>query len=353
VCDKLRVILAADVVPLHCPGFKTRVVASAYDTVYHGLAKYLDLTPRPYIDFTPIERFDPNYDLEIKKYDFIKSRTVNLINASSIGAPDEVELVRLLKSLNLTVRVFTEYSSIDDFRLLTEASLNISMCNVHDDYLLEYLEEKYGVPYMISTMPIGFANTRQWLMSVAERTGDADKANKIIEYEEKEVRAALAPILGRIQGKRVLLNGGVIRVACMAFLMKELGLSVIGVRPYHYDNLSDPIYKRLAEEFPDMDVNVSSNQVFELVIIVKREKPDVVFAHGGSNVWVTKAGAVSIPLFSPNQNYFAYAGIYELARRIDRSTKNRAMPERISENVPLPFRADWYGKSPYEYIEQK
>lgn len=351
ICDNLRETLTAKLVPLHCPGFKTRINATAYDTVYHGLAKYLDLEPKPFIDYRPLNKYDPNYHVKSAKYQYKKSRTVNLINASAIGVPDEKELVRLLTALDLNVVISTEYSQIDDLRTLSEASLNISMCNVHDDYLLEFLNQKYGVPYMILNMPMGVKNTASWLRAIARKTGDEERVSRIIKKEETDLGEALRPFTEKLRGKRALLNGGVIRVACMAVLLKELGVEVLGVRPYHYDSLSAPIYEMLAEEFPGIDVNVASNQVFELVNIIRREKPDMVFAHPGSNAWVVKAGSVWMPLFTPARNYLGYRGVYDIARYMVRALRNTNFSKNAAQRISLPFRETWYQKNPYSYIE--
>ncbi len=353
VANSLRERIHAKIVPLHCPGFKTKIVASAYDTVYHGLLKYLDLQPKPYIDYRPFNPFDPSYDLALQKYQYRKAHTVNLINASSIGAPDEDELVRLLSALDLNVRVFTEFTKPDDFRLLTEAALNISMCNVHDDYLLSYLEEAYGIPYIIHNMPVGIENTRAWLLEIAKRFGLEERAEALIADEEEKLEQALTPLREKMRGKRALLSGGVIRVASTAHLLAELGLEVIAIRPYHYDDLSDPIYERFGEQFPDVPINVSSNQVFELVNILKREKPDICFAHVGSNGWIAKTGVVSIPLFSANAHYFGYTGVYELARRIVRALQNPALSQRAGQHIRLPYKQTWYERDPFSYILQR
>ena len=147
--------VAAHIALIHCPGFKTRVVATAYDSFYHSLLKAIPFAPLPYKDYLPLEESDPNYELALKKQNFQKSRTVNLFNATSIGPDDEAELTRLLSALGLKVQVYTEYSSLDEFRQMSWAALNVSMCSVHDDYLLNYLQETYGIPYVIQGMPIG------------------------------------------------------------------------------------------------------------------------------------------------------------------------------------------------------
>ena len=39
--------ISADITSIHCPGFKSRVVASAYDAFYHSLLKHIQFEPEP------------------------------------------------------------------------------------------------------------------------------------------------------------------------------------------------------------------------------------------------------------------------------------------------------------------
>ncbi|MDR1570909.1 MAG: nitrogenase component 1 [Clostridiales Family XIII bacterium] len=342
--------VAARVVPLHCPGFKSRVVASAYDTFYHAIIRHFELEPRPGADYRLPFEYAPDHDLKEWQFQRERSNTVNLINASSYGAPDEKEIVRLLNALDLEVRVYTEYAHYDDFRKITMAALNISLCNVHDDYLATYLEEKYGMPSLVSGMPLGIAATGEWLLAVAGRFGKEGLARRIIAAEEAQLSDALLPLRGRLAGRRAVINGGVIRVAYIAIMLQELGLEVVGLRPYHYDSLSDPVYEKLREHFPDVDVNVAASQMFEYMNILKRERPDLCVSHGGSNAWAMKAGIATAPLFSPNQASLGYAGVYAQARHFAKVLANTALQRNIAENVRLPYRSEWYEKDPYSYI---
>src|SRR5690606_6380852 len=131
----------------------------------------LELSPKPWVDYRPLPQGSPESELAEENYRFEKSRTVNVWDATSIGPSDEEEVRRLLTALGLKVRFCAEYSSRDELRMVSEAALNVSMCNVHDDYMLKFLEEKFGTPYVIAGMPIGFRHTRQWLVSIAQRFG--------------------------------------------------------------------------------------------------------------------------------------------------------------------------------------
>jgi nitrogenase molybdenum-iron protein alpha chain len=283
----------------------------------------------------------------------MKRNTVNLLNASSFGAADEAEITRLLRALDLNVRVYTEYASVDDFRKITLAGLNISMCNVHDDYLALYLEEKYAMPYLIHSMPLGIGATGEWLRAVAARFGKEDEARGLIEAEELSLSKALAPLRETLRGKRAVVNGGVIRVAQLALMLKELDMETVNIRPYHFDDFSVDTYRKLEDAMPDVDVNVAPGQINEFMNILKREKPDICISHGGTGAWVTKTGIPSAPLFSPAHAYLGYRGVFEQARHFKKMLANTAFPRVIAENTKLPYHSDWYGRDAYQYITSK
>src|SRR5512138_357907 len=96
VATRLQDRVNARIIPLHCEGFKTRFVATAYDIVYHGILRYLLDDKKP-----PAE---PS-DLERLAYEERRKRTVNLLNVGSMSHADEIELVRLLNALDLEVNV--------------------------------------------------------------------------------------------------------------------------------------------------------------------------------------------------------------------------------------------------------
>jgi nitrogenase molybdenum-iron protein alpha chain len=350
VVRQARSSVSADVVSLHCPGFRSRVVASAYDTFYHGVLRGLELSPKPWVDFRPLPEGCPDNDLAEKKYRHEKSRTVNVWNATSIGAADEKEVERLLSALGLKIRFFAEYSSRDELRTVTEASLNISMCNVHDDYMLKYLEEKFGMPYVIAGMPVGFRHTRRWLIQIAERFGLDEEAAALADYEEALARDAIEPFLDQVKGKSVLICGGVVRVGSEATALSELGLSVLGIRAYHYDEGAEPVFEDVAESLPETPVAVS-NQLFEMTHQIKTLKPDLVISHNGTQGYVAKLGVPSIQLFNVDGAFFAYNGIYQILRRIVFEFKNTSYRDRLSRHIRLPYKQNYFEGDAFKYIK--
>jgi len=341
---------SARIASLSCPGFKSRVVASAYDAFYHSLLKYIPLEPIPYVDYTPFEPGGPDYELKLAQFNHRKNTTVNLFNATSIGPDDEAELTRLLNGIGLSVRIYAEYCDAAELRMISVAGLNVSMCDVHDDYMLGYLKEKYGIPYIIGGMPLGFKHTESWLLGIAAHFGLEERARAFIASEEARAREAIAPLLPAVKGKRAILCGGVVRTGAEALMLDELGFDIISLRAYHYDEGADSVLGGLAKKFPELPVSVS-NQLFELTNQVKRYKPDIVISHSGTHGWLAKIGATSVHLFDVDRQFFGYSGIFSVLRRVIFAFKNTSYQDRLSKYVKMPYKKSWLEKNPFHYIK--
>ncbi|SEP27854.1 nitrogenase component 1 [Propionispora vibrioides] len=344
VVEQVQKEVKAKIVPVHCEGFKTKIMASAYDAVYHGILRNL-IEPDPVDE--RLERDEQEIFLE--KYRI--SRTVNVLNVSSMSRIDEYELVRLLQALDLNLNILPCYAHPEDFKKATEAALNVSICATHDDYFVEHLKEKYHIPFILRTIPIGVKYTNRWIQDIAEFFGMEKEAARFIDQEVRQLEEALAPYRELFKGKRVLVGGGEIRVVANAELLQYLGLEVIGLRAYHYDQFGDEMLGE-QEAIQQIPFNVATGQPFEMANLVHRLKPDVYVGHVGTNAWAAKQGIPVIPLFHQSQLFLGYAGVFEFARRLARILRNPAFNRSLGQNIRLPYRDDWYEKDAFSYIDE-
>jgi nitrogenase molybdenum-iron protein alpha chain len=343
ILAQLQTEVAAKIVPVHCEGFKTKIQASAYDSVYHGILRNLVAIREEKQRVVPDE-------LETLAEKYRISKTVNVLNVSSMSRFDEDELTRLLRALNLNIRFLPCYAHPDDFETVAEAALNVSICATHDDYFVGHLKEQYGIPFVLRAIPIGIANTNKWLRDIAKFFKIEEAAERFIETETRELEAALAPYREVLRGKRAFLAGGEIRVLANASALVELGLEVVGMKGYHYDGFGDDFLN-------DLDLNekvlfnIATGQPFEQANLLERLKPDVYVGHIGGNGWAAKQGIPVFPIFGQVVNYMGYNGVFELARRLVRLLKNPVFNRNIAANTRLPYFEDWYKRDPFAYID--
>lgn len=333
----------ARIVPLHCEGFKTRFVATAYDIVYHGILRHL-------LD----DRKGKKRPTKAEKaaYEERRKKTVNLLNVGSMSHADEIELMRLLNLLGLEVNVYPCFTAAEKFVKVKDAALSVSICATHDDYFVEHLKEHYGIPYVLNTIPIGTDNTRLWLLDIADFFGIRERALDLIEAEEAELRAALAPLLPFFKGKRAFVSTGEIRAGAQACMLEnDLGMEVVGIRAHHYDHFGEIVFESFKGR-SEIPFNVAANQPFEQVNLLRRLKPDLYLGHGNSNVWAAKQGVPSLPIYGPVNNYLGYTGVFEVAVRLERILANPEYFNTLGETVQLPYKEPWYEQDPFSYIRQ-
>jgi nitrogenase molybdenum-iron protein alpha chain len=188
VAAEAQPLVKARILPVHCEGFKSRFMATAYDVVYHAVGRHLMPAPGEQGEKDPL--------------------SVNVMNVGSMGISDERELSRLVEALGFKANFFPVFSDPDGFARAARARLSISVCPTHDDYFLNHLEETYGVPRIIRHMPIGISNTTDWLVDLGDALGAGGKARETAAKEEKALREALKEFEPVFKGKRAFISAG-------------------------------------------------------------------------------------------------------------------------------------------------
>lgn len=334
---------AASIVPIHCEGFKTKVMATAYDAVYHGILKKFVKKParRASVAERDLEKIQERYRI---------SRNVNVLNVGSMSRQDELELQRLLTAVGLNVTFIPCYAEPEDFEYALETSLNVSICGTHDDYFVNHIRETYGIPFLIDTIPIGRKNTDRWIRRIAEPFGLEKEAEQLIALENRLLDESLEPFRKTLAGKRAFLAGGEVRIIATAEILQDLDMQVVGFKAHHFDQFIEPMFDSL-EDVDDVVIDVATNQPFEQSNLLNRIRPDVFITHTGGNNIAAKHGLPILPLFGPSYNYLGYSGVYEVVRRLGRIVKNFQFNKKLSRHLSLPFKKEWYEKDPFAYIK--
>jgi nitrogenase molybdenum-iron protein alpha chain len=347
VIDGVRPLVAARIIPVHCEGFKTKIWATAYDAVYHGIMRTVFEGPDAGAGGSEAELAE-RADLAARK-----DVTVNLCNVSSMGKVDEDELTRLLNAMGLRVNVFPGFAEPETLYRLKYAALNISTCPTHDDYFMKFFEEKFQIPYILRHMPIGIANTTAWLLDVASFFHKEEEARKVAAAETAKLDAALVPYRAAFRGKKAFVNAGEFRALANGALLHELGFEIAGIRSFHHDGFAEPEYEKLHGTIGDFSFNVANCQPFEEANLLKKMQPDIFMGHCNGNGTAAKLGIPSHVIFNSNLSYIGYKGVFELARRLRRQLSNPAFVRNLAAFVRLPYKESWYAENPFKYIKEE
>jgi nitrogenase molybdenum-iron protein alpha chain len=334
--------ISAKIVPVHCEGFKSKFVASGYDSAYHGVLRHLVEPVKRYGTLVEGEERDAAEKERI-------SRTVNIFNVGSNSSGDEVELSRLVSALGLVPKVLPLHASLEDIARISEAALNVSICATHDDYLLGHLKERFGTEYLIDTLPIGIRNTNRWLRLIAKHFHLEEEAERLIRLENQQLKEALEPLKKVLEGKSIFVGGGETRILTTAEFFASLGMKLVGVKSHNVDRFVEEILEDMEDQ--ELLVEVAAGQPAEELNLLHRLKPDLYIGHMNANGWVSKLGIPNVPLFGQQFNYMGYSGAFELARKAVKVLKNTNFVRNVSANVKLPLSAAWYEEDPKDNIK--
>jgi nitrogenase molybdenum-iron protein alpha chain len=341
VVERIRKELDIPILAAYCEGFKTKVWASGYDVAFHAIVHGLIENDK--------EGKPPRRDKKVKR----DRPLVNIINLASVGKPDEDEIQRLLNLTGIDVNIGPNFASREAIRNMTQADLTVSICPTHDDYFVDYLNQEYGIPFVLKDMPIGLENTRNWLLDIARYFRLEKKAEAIVTQEQAKVWKAVQKYLPVFKGKRVFLSAGEFRALVTGSLFQELGMEVAGVRSYHHDDFGRDFYGRLvkAQSGKDFLVDIANFQPFELTNLLDKVKPDLFVGHISDNIWAARQGLPAATIFRIFDSYIGYRGFYDVAKKAARILSNYSFNRNLAQNTVLPYKNRWYREDPFKYIK--
>lgn len=155
-------------------------------------------------------------DVLVQDPDNIDRSAVNLIGMLR-GGPDLKELKKLLALAGLRVNaVLTADATLQQIRDLGSAALNIVVCEATGREAAELLEQKFGMPYIVEEIPIGYEATKRFLASVGDALGICVNLDHLLPKHYEELHLA---------DKRVAVIGGPTRAVSMTNFLGEIGMA--------------------------------------------------------------------------------------------------------------------------------
>lgn len=318
--------VSATVIPVYCDGFKSKVWASGYDGSFQGVLNYL-----------------------VKKPEEKQEDLVNVINPLTVGRFDEIEMERLLNQLNLKANFVPNFTTVEGIQKSSEAALTVSLCPTFSEHFAKSLKERFEVPYTQRIMPVGLENTDLWLREIGELLGKEEEVEKVIEEERARVEPKIDELKEKLEGKRVFVSAGQSRAVGIPSLLADLGMDVIGITAFHYDEVIAESFANLEKRCGNFCTSVANVQPFEQTNILNKEQPDIFFGHLGESVWAAKQGFPTAMILNYLCLYAGYNGVITFGGRLLNALNNPAFSKKLAEHSKPIYRESWLSENPFKY----
>lgn len=329
--------LDTKIIFVYTDGFKTKAGINGADIVLHSLARYIGESGGLGED----EKEKGGADTGIHK-------TGDFINLISITENEKAvkELTRLLKKLNISYNTIPQFGTVEELEKASYAKASIAVVDDEADVLLNGLTEKFGIPAIKSTVPIGLRGTGAWLLELGRAIGIEDRADKLIAEEEERLKKYISK--KPLARKKVFIDLETGAAAGLAAFIEELGGEVSGISVSHIDSLSRDKLKEVPEE---VFFTVGDGQPFELANLLNKNKPD--YYIGGSEQAGLAASLGILPISVTNKILYGYEGAAQLIRAIMKQEKGTGFSDYLAENTKPPYKESWLKKSANWYIKQE
>ncbi|MCG5530525.1 nitrogenase molybdenum-iron protein alpha chain [Halorhodospira halochloris] len=200
--------------------------------------------------------------------------------------------------------------------------LNLLHCYRSMNYISEFMEEKFGIPYMEYNF-FGPTKIDQSIRDIAARFDETIQANaeKVIAKYRPYMDQVVEKFRPRLEGKKVMLYVGGLRPRHVIGAYEDLGMEVVGAG-YEFAHNDD--YDRTFKELGDGALIYDDASAYELEEFAKRLKPDLIGGGVKEKYVFQKMGIPLRQMHSWDYSgpYHGYDGFAIFARDMDMALNN-------------------------------
>ena len=323
--EAAREELGIPVVPVYADGFRSKIAATGFDVVAHGLLKHL--VPR---SGKPGEH-------------------INLLSLSE-GRADVDGIRALLAEAGIEAVPFPRFGRPDAAARAAGARLSVALNAAEAHYAGEALQADHAVPFLAPPAPVGVEGTARWLAAVGEALGRGEGMARLVAREKRRLEPRLADAAA-LRGRRVFIHLPPDHAFACGRLAGELGLEVVGVKVPYLDPAHVAQLQDLAAGNDALPVLVGEGQPFEEIGLLRSSRPDLYLGRGLASMHAARLGIAALDV--GGLAYLGFAGVENLLERIERRLANTAFQDFLAEGETDPYTQAWRQKSAYWYIKHE
>ncbi|WP_456296880.1 nitrogenase molybdenum-iron protein alpha chain [Vibrio sp. AK197] len=247
--------LEKKVVPVRCEGFR-----GVSQSLGHHIAND---TIRDYVLDAP-----DSVEFETTDYD------VAIIGDYNIGG-DAWSSRIILEDMGL--RVVAQWSgdgTLPEMEATPKVKLNLVHCYRSMNYIVRYMEEKHGVPWVEYNLfgPTKIVESMRKIAAMFDEKIQT-QTEEVIKRYEQQWNAVIEKYRPRLEGKKVMLYVGGLRPRHIIGAYEDLGMEIVGAG-YEFAHNDD--YVKTVPEMKDATLLMDDASSYELEEFVKKLNPDLI-----------------------------------------------------------------------------
>ncbi len=247
--------LEKKVVPVRCEGFR-----GVSQSLGHHIAND---TIRDYVLDDP-----DSVEFETTDYD------VAIIGDYNIGG-DAWSSRIILEDMGL--RVVAQWSgdgTLPEMEATPKVKLNLVHCYRSMNYIVRYMEEKHGVPWVEYNLfgPTKIVESMRKIAAMFDEKIQT-QTEEVIKRYEQQWNAVIEKYRPRLEGKKVMLYVGGLRPRHIIGAYEDLGMEIVGAG-YEFAHNDD--YVKTVPEMKDATLLMDDASSYELEEFVKKLNPDLI-----------------------------------------------------------------------------
>jgi nitrogenase molybdenum-iron protein alpha chain len=261
---------------------------------------------------------------------------VNLISVTETAA--EIEgIVRVIEQLGFRANTLPNTASIEAFSRAGAASGTV-VINAGEGLLLaEKLKEKFEVPFIVPSLPIGKSGRAAFADQIAELLGTPQREHNA---ENEKIEKIIS-----LSGKKVAIDAQPDYAIALARIVKDSGGEVVAVSASYIDKTNAAGFDA------DAKLRVGEFQGFELDNLLNEIDVDLFISQTGD---VLPALRRAIPTVAfGNVSILSEAGFDRFAHNIGKVLKNNAFAQRYRGIGTAPYTDSWFRRRVSWYIKQE
>ncbi|MGV8144635.1 MAG: nitrogenase component 1 [Methanothermobacter sp.] len=292
VIDQLQGEVDADLIFINSGGFEGSQIEGYKEclTVLMGLME--ETTP------------DKDADMQVN--------SVNLVGQYR-GGPDLKILKNYFNRLKIDLNcVLTSGCTLEEIKKAPRASLNISMCEASAIEPCELMEEKFNIPFLHETLPLGVKATSNFFEKICQKM----KTQYIFKEDEKRSTDEINKHLPYLKDKKAVIVAGATRAIALAEFLSDLGMKPVLICLDFEGKYTDDKLHGLIEDQRIDPILLKQPDYAEILSKAQTLKPDIILGGMGE---IGLSRELEIPLLDvmhAQEMTFGFEGAVKLAVKL-------------------------------------